>query len=102
MSTWSSPWSGASAQSPVFAAVGHRTIWLSPAGQGSRLKLVLNTWLAFLIEGIAETAALAEELDVSLNELAGALDGGPLAAGVAMAKLQKIQTGDFQPEFQLN
>jgi 3-hydroxyisobutyrate dehydrogenase len=88
--------------SPVFAAVGHRTIWLSRAGQGSRLKLVLNTWLAFLIEGIAESAALAEEMDVSLDELAGALEGGPLAAGVAMAKLHKIQTGDFQPEFQLN
>jgi 3-hydroxyisobutyrate dehydrogenase len=43
---------------PVFAAIGSTTRWLGPAGAGSRLKLVLNTWLAFLVEGIAETAAL--------------------------------------------
>jgi 3-hydroxyisobutyrate dehydrogenase len=33
---------------------------LGDAGAGSRLKLVLNTWLAFLMEGMAESVALAE------------------------------------------
>jgi 3-hydroxyisobutyrate dehydrogenase-like beta-hydroxyacid dehydrogenase len=38
------------------------------AGRGrprDRLKLVLNAWLAFLMEGVAETAALADRLGVS-------------------------------------
>src|SRR5258708_3958837 len=39
---------------PVFDAIGLRTLWLGPAGSGSRLKMVLNIWLAFLIDGIAE------------------------------------------------
>ena len=30
---------------PVFDAVGAKTLWLGEAGAGSRLKLVLNTWL---------------------------------------------------------
>src|SRR5438132_1331182 len=35
---------------PIFGALGQRTLWLGPAGTGSRMKLVLNTWLAFEIE----------------------------------------------------
>jgi 3-hydroxyisobutyrate dehydrogenase len=29
---------------PVFDAVGQRTMWLGPAGSGSRLKLATNMW----------------------------------------------------------
>ena len=35
---------------PVFAALGQRTAWLGPAGRGSRMKLVVNTLLAFEVE----------------------------------------------------
>jgi 3-hydroxyisobutyrate dehydrogenase len=31
---------------PVFAALGRATVWLGPAGHGTRAKLVLNNWLA--------------------------------------------------------
>jgi 3-hydroxyisobutyrate dehydrogenase len=86
---------------PVFAAIGSRTFWLGPAGAGSRMKLVLNTWLAFLVEGIAETAALADALEVSHEDLGDALAGGPLGAGLALAKLAKIDTGDETPDFAL-
>jgi 3-hydroxyisobutyrate dehydrogenase len=86
---------------PVFAAIGKRTMWLGPAGAGSRLKLVLNTWLAFLVEGIAETAALADTLGVSHDDMAGALAGGPLDATLALAKLAKIDSGDESADFSL-
>jgi 3-hydroxyisobutyrate dehydrogenase len=86
---------------PVFAAIGSKTLWLGPAGAGSRLKLVLNTWLAFLVEGIAETASLADVLGVSHEALASALAGGPLGAGLAAAKLAKIDAGDESPDFSL-
>lgn len=86
---------------PVFSAVGSRTMWLGEAGTGSRLKLVLNSWLAFLMEGIAESVALADELDVDHAALADALHGSPLAAPVALAKLAKIDAGDETPDFAL-
>ena len=38
---------------------GGPRLWLKRAGAGSRMKLVLNTWLAFQVEGAAEVAALA-------------------------------------------
>jgi 3-hydroxyisobutyrate dehydrogenase len=86
---------------PVFAALGSRTLWLGPAGSASRLKLVLNTWLAFLVEGIAETGAVADVLGVSHSALSAVLAGGPLGAGLAQSKLAKIDSGDESPEFAL-
>lgn len=86
---------------PVFGAIGSRTMWLGEAGAGSRLKLVLNSWLAFLMEGIAESVALADELGVDHAALADALHGGPLEAPVALAKLAKIDAGDETPDFAL-
>jgi 3-hydroxyisobutyrate dehydrogenase len=87
---------------PIFDALGQRTIWLGDAGRGTRLKLVLNTWLAFLIEGVAETAALSDELAITHAELLDALAAGPLAAPAAVAKLNKVDSGDYEPDFALN
>lgn len=86
---------------PVFDAVGRRTIWLGEAGRGTRLKLVLNSWLAFLMEGLAETVTLADELGITHDEVLDALQGGPLAAPAAIAKLRKIDAGDYAHEFAL-
>lgn len=86
---------------PVFRAVGRRTLWLGPAGTGSRLKLVLNTWLAFEIEAAAEGAALASRLGIAPRVLLEALDGNPLASPLATAKLAKIHSGDYQSDFAL-
>jgi 3-hydroxyisobutyrate dehydrogenase len=86
---------------PVFSVLGRRTLWLGEAGRGSRMKLVLNSWLAFLAEGMAESAALADRLGIGYGELRDALDGGPLAAPLAVAKLAKLTAGDYTPEFSL-
>jgi 3-hydroxyisobutyrate dehydrogenase len=86
---------------PLFNAIGRRTMWLGDAGQGMRLKLVLNTWLAFLMEGLAETLALADELGTAHASVVDALDGSPLAAPQAIAKLQKIDARDYDAEFSL-
>lgn len=86
---------------PVFDAVGRRTVWVGAAGAGSRLKLVLNTWLAFEVEAAAEAAAVADTLGVAPSVLADAVDGNPLASALATAKLQKMRAGDDRPEFPL-
>ena len=86
---------------PVFGAIGSRTLWLGGAGAGSRLKLVLNTWLAFLMEGIAESVALADTIGVDHQALRDALQGSPVNAPVALLKLAKIDAGDESPDFSL-
>ena len=47
---------------PLFDALGQRTIWVGPVGAGSRLKLVNNTWVAFAAEAAASSVALAHRL----------------------------------------
>ncbi|HET9411006.1 MAG TPA: NAD(P)-dependent oxidoreductase [Candidatus Dormibacteraeota bacterium] len=85
---------------PVFEALGRLT-WLGEAGAGSRMKLVLNTWLAFEVEAAAEVAAVADRLGVTHAALREAVKGGALASGVAMTKLAKMDGGDFSSDFSL-
>jgi 3-hydroxyisobutyrate dehydrogenase len=85
----------------VFNSLGQRTLWLGPAGTGSRLKLVLNAWLAFEIEAAAEASALAERLGLSPAVLADAVDGGPLASATALTKMTKMWRRDYSADFPL-
>jgi len=87
--------------SPAFSAIGRKTIWLGEAGQGSRLKIVVNAYMSILIEGVAESLALAERLGLEQTELAEAIEGGPLDAPIVDAKLHKMERGDFAAEFPL-
>jgi 3-hydroxyisobutyrate dehydrogenase len=86
---------------PAFSAIGRKTVWLGAAGQGSRMKLVVNAYMSALIEGVAEALELADRLGVDSSKLAEAIEGGPLDAPIADAKLHKMEQGDFAPEFPL-
>jgi 3-hydroxyisobutyrate dehydrogenase len=86
---------------PVFAALGQRTKWLRDIGDGSRLKLVMNTWLVTLVEGAAEVIALADSLGVARQDVLDFLAEGNLASPVAHVKAQKMLAGDDSPEFSL-
>ena len=87
---------------PVFGAVGQATRWLGDTpGAASRLKLVINTWLMFLIEGAAEVMALADSLGVERSEVLGLLGTGRMSSAVAAAKARKMDSGDDSPDFAL-
>ena len=86
---------------PVFGALGQRSVWLGPAGRGSRMKLVLNTLLAFEIEAVAEVDALAARLGLPYEDLVRTLTGTALASGVEMNKLAKMESGDDSADFSL-
>jgi 3-hydroxyisobutyrate dehydrogenase len=97
----SGPSAAEAAVRPVFSAIGRKTVWLGPAGQGSRMKLVVNSYLSFLIEGVAEALELGSQLGIDPADLDAVIEGGPLDAPLADAKLHKIARGDFAPEFPL-
>ena len=86
---------------PVFEAIGRRTIWLGPAGNGSRMKLVNNVLLAFTAEGVANSFALADHLGIDRSSVIDAFDGGPLVSQWESGKFQRIAKDDFSPEFPL-
>jgi 3-hydroxyisobutyrate dehydrogenase len=84
---------------PAFAAVGRKTVWLGAAGQGSRMKIAVNAYLATLIEGVAEALELANRFGLDPARFGEVIEGGPLDAPLAGAKLHKMERGDFEPEF---
>lgn len=87
---------------PLFDAIGQRTIWAGGTGTGTRLKLVANTWLAFAAEAVAASVALAHGLGLKTEMIVGALQGNPLVSPWQEAKLQRIAEGDFSPQFALS
>jgi 3-hydroxyisobutyrate dehydrogenase len=86
---------------PIFDAIGRRTLWVGPAGSGTRLKLVLNNWLASITEATAETLALTGALGLEPGLFLDAIAGGPLEAPYAATKGRAMLAGEFTPGFAL-
>jgi len=86
---------------PLFDALGQRTIWVGPVGAGTRLKIVNNTWLAFAAEAVAASVALGRRLGLGTETVVDALEGGPLVSAWQAAKLQRILKDDFSAQFAL-
>jgi 3-hydroxyisobutyrate dehydrogenase len=86
---------------PVFEVLGHRTLWVGDAGAGTRLKLVANSWVLTVVEGGAETIALAEGLGLDPALLFEALAGGPLDVPYLRVKAKAMRERDFTPTFRL-
>lgn len=86
---------------PIFDAVGQRTMWVGDAGAGSRLKLVTNAWIVSVVEGAAETIALAEGLGLDPDLFLEAIHEGPLEAPYVRMKGKAMIERDFAPTFAL-
>jgi 3-hydroxyisobutyrate dehydrogenase len=84
---------------PVFDAIGSRTLWLGPAGQGSRLKLVVNSWVLALTSATAEAIALAQGLGLDPQRFLDTIEGGPLDVQYAHVKGDAMLRGEFPPAF---
>jgi 3-hydroxyisobutyrate dehydrogenase len=97
----SGPSAAKAVTSPVFSAIGRKTLWLGESGQGTRMKIVINAYMSILIEGVAEAMELSTQLGVDAGMLGEAIAGGPLDAPIADAKLHKMERGDYAPEFPL-
>lgn len=86
---------------PVFDAIGQRTMWVGEAGFGTRLKIATNSWVLTVVEGAAETLALAEGLALDPQLVLDAVGGGPLDLPYLQIKGRAILQGDFEPSFRL-
>jgi 3-hydroxyisobutyrate dehydrogenase len=86
---------------PIFGAVGQKTIWVGEAGAGTRLKMVANSWVLTVVEGVAETIALAEGLGLDPELLLDALEGGTLDLPYLRMKSKAIMQRQFEPSFRL-
>ena len=86
---------------PVFDAIGQRTMWLGDAGAGTRLKVVVNSWIVSVVEAGAETIALAEGMGVDPALFLEAIEGGALDLPYLRMKAKAIAERAFEPSFSL-
>ena len=94
------PVDGRDTVTPVFDAVGARTVWTGEdgaEGSATRLKLVANSWVLSVTNAAGEVLALAKALGVDPQAFFDAIDGGPLDMGYLRAKSGLILEDRLSP-----
>jgi 3-hydroxyisobutyrate dehydrogenase len=86
---------------PVFDAIGQRTMWVGQAGIGSLLKVATSSWILAVVEGAAETLALAEGIGLDPHLVLEAVSGGPLDLPYLQMKGKAMIERDFDASFKL-
>jgi 3-hydroxyisobutyrate dehydrogenase len=81
---------------PVFDAIGYRVIRAGQAGAGTRLKIVVNSWVLSVVEAGAETIALAEGLGIDPDLFFKAIKGGALDLPYLRTKGSAMAARDFR------
>jgi 3-hydroxyisobutyrate dehydrogenase len=86
---------------PLFDAVGQRTMRLGAAGTATRLKLAVNLWVLVVTQGTAETIAFAQSLGVEPEWVLEALEGGALDLPYFRMKTKLMLDEAFPASFAL-
>jgi len=87
---------------PVFDAIGSRTVWVGERpGDGHRLKLTMNAWVLSVTAATAQSVALASKLGLDPQLFLQTISGGPLDCAYAQLKGRAMIEGDFEPAFTL-
>lgn len=87
---------------PVFDAISRGHVWLGETGLGTRLKLVVNSWILCTIENLSETFVLAQTLGVHPRSFLEAISGGAMDMPYAHLKGEAILNENFPPSFPLS
>jgi 3-hydroxyisobutyrate dehydrogenase len=78
------------------APIAAKVTWLGDAGQGSRAKLVVNSWVVTTTVALAQSAALADALGVDFLALVA---GGPLDLPYAQVKYPLMRQRGYPVAF---
>ena len=85
----------------IFDAISRKVIWFDNEDDGQKMKLVVNSILVMMMEGIAESMQLADIFGFSCEELWSSLEDGPLSAPYIKGKLNIISNDDYEPQMEL-
>jgi 3-hydroxyisobutyrate dehydrogenase len=84
---------------PVLDALGERVLVVGSGQEGSRLKLVVNTWMTAATVAMADSLAACERLGLAPSALLQVLSDGPLGMPYALQKAQLMIEKKFNPGF---
>jgi 3-hydroxyisobutyrate dehydrogenase len=95
----SGPTSAVNGARPVLDALGERVLVVGSGQEGSRLKLVVNTWMTAATVAMADSLAACERLGLAPSALLQVLSDGPLGMPYALQKAQLMIEKNFAPGF---
>ena len=86
---------------PVFLAMGKAVVRCGGVGQGSHMKMAVNMLLATMLQGLAESVALARGGGLSLEALFAVLAAGPMSCGLFSLKETMLKRRQYPAQFPL-
>jgi 3-hydroxyisobutyrate dehydrogenase/glyoxylate/succinic semialdehyde reductase len=86
---------------PVLLCMGNKIVHTGEQGSGTSMKMVINLLLGTGMAAFAEAMALGQGLGLSSELLFDSLLASPAVAPFLALKRDKIETGNFEPEFPL-
>jgi 3-hydroxyisobutyrate dehydrogenase-like beta-hydroxyacid dehydrogenase len=86
---------------PLFDAMSKHAYYLGPAGNGSRMKLVLNTLLGLGAQALAEALLLGQRMGMSKDRMATVLNDAAVVSPSQKLKLQNALADDYLVAFSL-
>ncbi len=87
--------------SPYLDMMGKAKFLFGPAGQGTRVKLVVNMALGTLMSAFSETLALGKACDIPLESLLQVIDLGAMSCPMFKGKGPNMIKDNFAPHFPL-
>lgn len=82
----------------LLGAISARRIAVGPAGMAARAKLAINLVLGLNRAALAEGMAFAEAVGIGRRQFLELYRASPAVSAAALAKGEKMVTGDFGPE----
>jgi 3-hydroxyisobutyrate dehydrogenase-like beta-hydroxyacid dehydrogenase len=86
---------------PYLEKMSQRVLTFKELGKGSAFKMLVNGALAQSMAVFAETIALGEKLGFEQEFLLNTLSNTPVVAGFVQGKIDKMQSGAYDPQFSL-
>jgi 3-hydroxyisobutyrate dehydrogenase len=85
---------------PLLDAIAARTVWVSQRpGDGTRLKLVANSWVGTIVAAAAQAVALAQGLGLDPQVFLDTVRGGAVDTAFLHLKGKAMISGEFPPSF---
>jgi 3-hydroxyisobutyrate dehydrogenase len=84
---------------PIYESIAKQWFLIGPGSSGIRMKLVVNLLLGIDMQAIAEAVSLGKHLQINRDVLLSVLARTSVVAPALIGKLQKINSGDYSPEF---
>ena len=96
------PWETHCACLPVLEAIGSKVIYVGPLGTAAVMKLIGNTLISFMLEGLAEGATLGARAGIPFEKILEVVQASGFASPYWDFKGGAMARRDFDPHFALN